>query len=117
MAKVHELKSMDEWNAIVRDSSRKPVMLLKHSTRCPVSAEAYDHFLKHVGSVPEDSEVDYALVLVVEQRPVSNAIAEALGVKHESPQALLIKDGQAVWHTSHWRITSDALKEQVSRFK
>jgi bacillithiol system protein YtxJ len=40
---------------------------------------------------------------------LSDTVAERLGVRHESPQALLIKDGRAVWHASHWSITSEAL--------
>jgi bacillithiol system protein YtxJ len=98
---------------VLEDSSSKPVLLFKHSTRCPVSAEAYDHFRKHVGQDASPG-VDYVLVLVVESRSISNAISEDLGVKHESPQALLIRNGKAVWHDSHWRITAQALKEQIT---
>lgn len=115
MAQIHELTNMEDWSRLVQDSSRNPVLLLKHSTRCPISAEAHDQFLKHV-KLDALPNVEYAVVLVVEQRPVSNAIAEALGVKHESPQAILIKNGQAVWHDSHWRITADALKEKAASF-
>lgn len=103
---------MEQWNEALRRTGTKPLVLLKHSTRCPISAEAHDQFFKHVMQEP-NSAVDYAMVLVVESRPVSNAIAETLGVKHESPQVLLIRDSKAVWHTSHWRITTDALRENV----
>jgi bacillithiol system protein YtxJ len=44
---------------------------------------------------------------------LSNAIAERFGVRHETPQALLIKDGRVVWHASHWSITSDSLTEAL----
>lgn len=108
------MKSVEDWKQFKDSSGTKPVMLFKHSTRCPVSAEAYDEFMKHV-SREASPQVDYALVLVVEHRPVSNAAAEDLGVKHESPQALFIRNGEAVWNTSHWRITADALKEQVAK--
>lgn len=47
---------------------------------------------------------------VIEERPVSLGLAERIGVKHESPQALLIKNGKALWHTSHHAITAEALK-------
>lgn len=90
----------------------KPLVLFKHSTRCPISAEAYGQFMRHVTQEAHPG-VDYALVLVVEARPVAMAVAKALGVKHESPQVMLIRDGKAAWHTSHWRITADALRENV----
>lgn len=114
MAQIQELTKLDEWSNLLKKSFQKPVLLLKHSTRCPVSAEAHDQFLKHVAKEGL-SELEYALVLVVESRPISNAVAEELGIKHESPQALLIRNGQSVWHASHWRITSDELKEQAVR--
>lgn len=113
MAQVRELKNEKDWKQLLENSAGKPVMLLKHSTRCPVSAEAYDQFMKFAGKEAGEA-VDYALVLVVEQRPVSNAVAQDLGVRHESPQAILIKDGQAVWNDSHWRITADVLKDRIS---
>lgn len=112
MAGVKELKDVKDWKRILESSADKPVMLLKHSTRCPVSAEAYDQFLKHTSKEASPS-VDYALVLVVEDRPVSNAISEDLGVRHESPQAILIRNGQAVWNDSHWRITAEVLKDRI----
>lgn len=112
MEQVVELESEPQWNEALGGTSKRPLVLLKHSTRCPISAEAYDQFQKHVAQEANPA-VDYAIVLVVESRPVSNAVAESLGVKHESPQLLLIRDGKAVWHTSHWRITTDALRENI----
>ena len=112
MERVKELKSLNDWKDALLHSSQKPLVLFKHSTRCPVSAEAYDAFLKHVAKEP-NPEADYRMVLVVEERPVSNAVAEDLGVKHESPQLLFIKNGETTWHTSHWRITEDSLRENL----
>lgn len=54
-----------------------------------------------------------ALVRVIEERPVSLALAERVGVQHQSPQALLIKNGKVIWHDSHGRITAAALKAAV----
>lgn len=56
----------------------------------------------------------HAIVRVIEERPISLALADRVGVKHESPQALLIKDGQALWHDSHRAITTDALISAVT---
>jgi len=46
-------------------------------------------------------------------RALSSAIAEATGVRHQSPQAILLRDGEAVWDTSHGRITEEALGEAL----
>ena len=42
-------------------------------------------------------------------REVSNAVAEKTGVRHESPQALLLRDGEVVWNASHGAITVESL--------
>jgi len=55
------------------------------------------------------------LVRVIEERPVSLGLADRIGLRHESPQAILIKDGKPLWHDSHYRITVDALKAAVAR--
>jgi bacillithiol system protein YtxJ len=50
---------------------------------------------------------------VQEARALSNYIAETYSIKHESPQALLFKDGKVVWDASHWKITYASLQENV----
>ena len=54
------------------------------------------------------------MVLVIEDRPVSNHIAEEFEIKHESPQILLFDDGKVSWSTSHWKITRDSIKEALN---
>lgn len=55
-----------------------------------------------------------AFVRVIEERPVSLALAERVGVRHESPQAMLIKEGRGVWSASHRGITAAALQAAVN---
>ncbi|PYI54647.1 bacillithiol system redox-active protein YtxJ [Paenibacillus flagellatus] len=105
-----ELESEKQWLSLLESSSETPVLVFKHSTRCPISAEAHDQWLSYLGDSP-NPDIEYAIVLVVESRPVSNLIADTLNVKHESPQAILVKGRRAVWHTSHGRITEPVLRE------
>jgi bacillithiol system protein YtxJ len=49
------------------------------------------------------------VIRVVEARPASNRVAEITGIKHESPQVILFKDGQPVFDRDNWDITPDAL--------
>ncbi len=53
--------------------------------------------------------MDYIMVRVIQSRDVSNKIEQDLGVKHESPQAILIKSQTAKWHESHSKITKKQL--------
>ena len=85
-------------------------MILKHSTRCPVSAFALQEFRQYADGA-ESRGIECAIVRVVEERPLSLGIAEALGVRHQSPQAILVKRGAAVWNDSHEGVTASALEE------
>jgi bacillithiol system protein YtxJ len=112
MADIKQLMTVEQWNDALKGSSEKPLLIFKHSTSCPISAGAHEelmHFIEDTAVAP----VDFAIVHVIEERPVSNAIAEQLGIKHASPQAILVKDGQPVWDTSHWHITYSFLSEKL----
>lgn len=50
---------------------------------------------------------------VLAQRPLSQRIAVALGIRHESPQAIMLQAGTPVWHASHSEVTADALLQRV----
>lgn len=91
-------------------SSSTNVLLFKHNTRCPISAGAYREFQQFCHS-PEANDLQIGLIYVIEDRPVSNAIAQRFNVVHASPQALLIKDGKVVWNASHSHITASTLKQ------
>lgn len=116
MAHIQQLTSLEQWEQALQGSSNKPLLVFKHSTTCPISAGAHEEFMNFVKD-SEQSPVDFSLVRVIEERPVSNAIAENLGVKHASPQAILIQDGQAVWDTSHWHITYAFLSDKIGNPK
>lgn len=110
MSRWKEIENTDEWNQVLEKSQSKPVLVFKHSTTCPVSAAAfseYEQFLQQ----EDPGEISYILVKVIESRPVSNQIAVDLGVKHESPQAILVKEQKAIWNASHWKITLSSLQE------
>lgn len=107
-----EISTLDEWNEIYEKSNTQKVLVFKHSTTCPISAQAYDEFEHYLQA--ENNEVLHVLVKVIESRPVSNQIAEQLGVQHQSPQAILIENKAAKWDTSHWHIKKDKLIEAVA---
>jgi len=59
--------------------------------------------------VREHPAVPVYLVDVLDQRPLSQALAARLGIRHESPQAIVLQSGTPVWHDSHFAVTADAL--------
>lgn len=108
-----EITTLEQWSDTLQNSNTKPVLLLKHSTTCPVSANGLSEYEAYI-SKATDANIDYVLVKVIESRPVSNQIAADLGVKHESPQVIFIKDGASYWNTSHWSITVEHIHAVVS---
>src|SRR5262245_8432712 len=102
---MHDVESVD---AAIAESRQRPVLLFKHSRYCGVSCEALDELQAHIDS-RSGAAVTYKMVTVQTHRSVSDTIAQRLGVRHETPQAILLRDGKAVWSASHFRITSSQL--------
>ena len=113
MADMTKMTSIEQLNSAKKTTEDQPLLLFKHSTRCPISAHAYQEMNDYLHNSPNES-VKYGIIYVAEDRPVSNEAAERLGVKHESPQVILIKNGTPVWHTSHSEITSRRLADTLS---
>lgn len=85
-------------------------LLFKHSSTCPISQAAYEEY----ETFANENEIVKTYYLVVqEDRSLSNHIAEKFQIKHESPQAILFKNSEPVWHASHWKITFDSLKKAI----
>ena len=109
---VIELRQDRDLEQLVEISKSNPVLIFKHSTQCSISSQAYDEFRQFAESA---SELTCGLILVIENRAISDAIAKRFNVRHESPQVIVIKDGRATWHASHWSITIESLKEALRR--
>lgn len=105
MSKWKELTTVKEWQQVLDASEGKSVVVLKHSTACPVSASALEEYEDYLKATPNE-EVDYYMVKVIESRPVSNQIAEDLNIKHASPQIIYFKNKESIWNTSHWSVTA-----------
>ena len=107
MSQLKQITSSEEWETVLKESNENPVLMFKHSTTCPVSANAYEEYQKL------STDLDKYYLIVSESRPVSNQIAEELEIKHESPQIFLLNNGQAAWNTSHWNITEKNIEEAI----
>jgi bacillithiol system protein YtxJ len=85
-------------------------VLYKHSPICPTSGFAYQEML----AFTRLSRVPIFLVDVIKHRPLARAFAERTGVVHESPQAIILREGVPEWHGSHFDIQVDAMTRVVS---
>ena len=103
---LHDVRALD---AAIAESCDRPVLLFKHSRYCGVSCEALDELQTHLDG--SDGAAAYKMITVQTHRPVSDAAAERLGLRHETPQAILLRDGKVVWNASHFRITASNLDQ------
>jgi bacillithiol system protein YtxJ len=96
----------------LESSERQTVLFFKHSATCGVGDRAFNEFRKYLES-PEGSLVSNYLIVVQKAREASNELARLVEVEHESPQAIVVRDGRAIWNDSHFAIKSEKLADAV----
>lgn len=86
----------DHLHQILQASFHKPQIIFKHSTRCIISTLAKQRVEKYI-----DSSFDFHYLDLIQHRNISNLIAEKFEVHHQSPQLLIIKNGDCIFDESH----------------
>lgn len=102
---------MEELDDIARESYAAPCLIFKHSTRCNISSIAKYRIEDDWYLTPESVRMYY--LDLIRYRSVSNAAAERFAVHHESPQVLLIRNGECVYDESHLGIRVEEIKEAL----
>lgn len=106
-ARFLELTTVDELEGIFASSHGRPQVVFLDDPWCPISAVAR----RQVGQF--DGEV---LTVDVSQRSdLARWIAARTGIRHESPQAIVVDGGAAVWDASHWKINHGAITAVIDR--
>ncbi|MBC7865937.1 MAG: bacillithiol system redox-active protein YtxJ [Gloeobacteraceae cyanobacterium ES-bin-316] len=104
------LSTLDEVDIIKKKSFEHPQLIFKHSTRCSISSMAKSRLDR--ATAPPDSEFYY--LDLIAHRNISAHVAETFKVAHESPQVLLIKNGECVYDESHSGIDMSEIAEQIA---
>jgi bacillithiol system protein YtxJ len=99
------LDSIEKLDELIEKSSQKPVVLFKHSITCPISTDASNQMSIVNG--------DVNIVIVQTSRDISNEIAERTNIQHQSPQVIILKDGKAIFHASHYSITTESIEQHL----
>jgi bacillithiol system protein YtxJ len=110
---VRELNSDADLDEALNESFEHPILLLKHSVACGRSENALDVVLDHASESAR--AIPLKVITVQTHRGVSNAATKRLHVPHHTPQVLLIRSGQVLWHASHMAITADALDRAIEK--
>ncbi|SHK12285.1 bacillithiol system redox-active protein YtxJ [Chryseobacterium polytrichastri] len=99
----NKIESEEDLQKAIENSSRHKIGIFKHSTSCFISKTVLRNFEKEIENT--DEKVDLYFLDLLAHRPISNKIAEDLGVRHESPQFIVIENGKAISNASHQDIS------------
>lgn len=108
----HALTEEEQLDQIKTESQKKTIAIFKHSTRCGISKMVLNSFERNFDLHDEKNLELYFLDLLA-NRSLSNRVAEKFKVRHESPQLILIKNGEVVHHASHQSIEVESLREHL----
>ncbi|MEY4637447.1 MAG: hypothetical protein RJA55_3245 [Acidobacteriota bacterium] len=107
------LSTSDQLDRALDESSRRPAVIFKHSPTCGISAQAFESISEWVtGKVPD---ADFYLVPVQASRALSTQLAQQFGIRHESPQVMVIDRGEVVWHGSHYRAAATSIAAALDK--
>lgn len=110
MQNIQAISSQAEFETLTQD---KAAFVFKFSNRCPISHYAEAQCVQFASNT---SPIPCYSVDVIGARPLSQWIASNTGIKHESPQALLFKDGKVVWSESHAEINTASLLSAIETY-
>ncbi len=105
------LTDQNQLETIKDQSFTTPQVILKHSTTCSISKMA----LARLERAEAPTSIQFYYLDLLNYRTISNAIAEKFSVYHESPQILLIKNGECIFDESHGGIQMEEIVEQAMR--
>lgn len=101
------VSTQEDLDRLFSTSTEQPVVLFKHDYACPTSVRAYWDLVTVPGEV--------SLIDVERHHALSQEVAARLGVRHESPQVIVVRDGQAVYAASHRHISPEAVPRSAGR--
>ena len=104
------LSSVEQLEEIKKASYQQPQLIFKHSTRCSISSM----ILNRLERSEKPDQIHFHYLDLIAYRNLSNQLAEDFSVYHESPQVLLIKNGECIYDESHQGINMDEIKEQAA---
>ena len=113
MINWNSLTATEQIEQLKAESQQQPVVIFKHSTSCSISATAKSRLERQWGEADLENVKPYYLDLL-SYRSISNQIAATFQVRHESPQLLLIRNGECTSDWSHLGIRLDEIKKAIA---
>lgn len=103
-----------ELDTALQSSYAQPVLLLKHSARCVLSARAARIVESYAATHGSDADI---WVLTVQHAPrLSRAVTSRLAIEHESPQLIVLQDGRELTTATHGAITLEWIEKAIAEW-
>lgn len=107
-ARFNEFYSIDELEELIKKSNDEPVVFFKHSITCPISKGAFRQI--------SEADANIWVMVVQDARKAADALAAKTGIKHESPQTIILKDEKPVYHASHYDATVAEVEAVIAKY-
>jgi bacillithiol system protein YtxJ len=104
------LREESELDEIIKNSHTKPQVIFKHSTRCSISSVAKSR----LDRAQTPSDIDFYYLDLISYRSISNKVSQVFKIHHESPQILLIRNGECVYDESHMGISMQEISDMAA---
>jgi len=111
-----ELNSKEILEEARNASHQEPVVLLKYSSRCSLSSLTLDR-LERSWIEDEMAVIKTYFLDLIANRDISDLVAQIFEVRHESPQILLIYKGECIFHSSHFAVSYETLKDKIDALR
>lgn len=100
-----EIDDVESLDRFISEAGETPAIVFKHSNTCGVSARVYREISQVTRPV--------GIVTVQHARDVSDEIARRFGIRHETPQALIVCGAKVLWSASHYAVKAHAVEEAL----
>ncbi|MEO6455837.1 MAG: bacillithiol system redox-active protein YtxJ [Ginsengibacter sp.] len=100
----------EQLQEIKDKSNQKPQVIFKYSSRCSLSGVAKNRLDK---STPP-AGMDFYFLDLIKHRDISNKVSQEFSVYHESPQVIIIKNGESIYDESHTAINMQEIEAHAA---
>jgi bacillithiol system protein YtxJ len=104
------LTAEDQLQKIIVKSQEKPQVIFKYSSCCHFSEIVFQRLQKNCCR----GDIDFHFLDLTNYNHISEKVSEIFGVPHQSPQILVINEGQCVFHESHPEISLAGILQHVT---
>jgi bacillithiol system protein YtxJ len=111
MKKIKKIETMEDLENVFNDER---ALVLKNSSRCPISSGVRMKYEEYASKC--DKNINFYIIDVISGRNISEEFSKKTGIKHESPQAIILDKGIPVWNKSHYEINTLSLDEACSKY-